>query len=81
MNEYLRVLNEWAAQYLNIDAKDIKEVDAQYDEGYSYSEYTHEDPSISITVTLVDGSQVWWDQDELPRLGELLSELFAIAGA
>lgn len=83
IDEYRRVLHEWARRKLGEDAIKVTKVDITWDEGREYSSYTIEDPSFEIWVHFerADGSEdrKLFDDDAQAGMGQLLQDLFKIA--
>lgn len=81
MSEYKKVLFKWAERYLEEGAV-VTDVTIRHEDGYYYSSLTYQDPYDDIRIEYkIDNKYAYiiLELDELPKFGELLSELFALA--
>lgn len=89
---YRKALRAWASKYVPPGAV-VTNVDLRWEEGYFYSSYTNEDAHMEAAITYridhpggVD-SLPWREigsrdipVDDMPTLGEMLTELFRLDG-
>lgn len=80
MSEYEKVLHKWAERFVPAGAR-VLEVRVDYSDGYDWT-YGGYDPSFSIDVKYEHEGRITWGYGaagDALTLGEVLTELFAIA--